>query len=281
MQCYLCNSKKHQKREGSVRDNENLKILECLSCGLVYLDSQNHIEVGHYENSGMFGPSKPDIEFMLKQTSVDDARRFKSLSELIVNKCVLDYGCGNAGFLNLADTLARNAEGVDLEARVRSHWAGKLTIHEKLSDINSEKFDLITSFHVIEHLKDPRETLMEFKNYIKSGGRIVIEVPSSNDALLTLYGCKPFQHFTYWSQHLYLFNAASLNLLAKQAGLKVVAIQNFQRYPLSNHLFWLSKGKPGGHKSWDFLNSDGLSESYGKTLASLGLCDTLIAHLEI
>lgn len=281
MQCYLCNSSRHQQREGSVRDNKNLKILECLNCGLVYLDSHDHIEAGHYENSGMFGSSKPDIDLMLKQTVVDDERRFRSLSEFIVNKSVLDYGCGNAGFLNLACTIANKAEGVELEARVREYWAGKLTIHEKLSDINSDKFDLITSFHVVEHLKDPRETLIEFKNHIKPDGRIVIEVPSSNDALLTLYGCKSFQEFTYWSQHLYLFNMTNLDLLAKQAGLKVVAIQNYQRYPLSNHLFWLSKGKPGGHKNWNFLNSDDLSESYGKTLASLGLCDTLIAHLEI
>jgi 2-polyprenyl-3-methyl-5-hydroxy-6-metoxy-1,4-benzoquinol methylase len=280
MQCYLCSHTIFCERKGSVRDNESLKILECLGCGLVFLNSQEHIKVGHYENSEMFGSDKPSIELILKQTSLDDGRRFKFLSEFITNKSILDYGCGNAGFLNLAKTLAHSAEGVDLEARVRAYWADKLVIHEKLSDIEFEKFDLITSFHVLEHLKDPRKTLIEFKKYIKKNGRIVIEVPSSNDALLTLYGCEAFQEFTYWSQHLYLFSASNLEALARQAGLKVIAIQYIQRYPLSNHLFWLSKGRPGGHKTWNFLNSDNLSDSYENVLASLGLCDTLIAHLE-
>lgn len=280
MQCYLCGHKTFTEREGSVRDNESLKILECIGCGLVFLNSQSHIKDGHYENSEMFGSDKPSIEVILKQTSSDDARRFKYLSEYLKNKRILDYGCGSAGFLKLAKNLANSVEGVDLETRVRAHWAGKLIIHEKLSDIESEKFDLITSFHVLEHLKDPRKTLVQLKKYIEKNGRIVIEVPNSNDALLTLYGCEAFQKFTYWSQHLYLFNASNLEVLARQAGLKVVAIQNIQRYPLSNHLFWLSKGRPGGHKSWNFLNSDNLTSCYENALASLGLCDTLVAHLE-
>ncbi|MBK1992441.1 methyltransferase, partial [Campylobacter sp. 2018MI35] len=41
MKCYLCNSKKNFQREGKVRDNQNIKILECCDCGLVFLDSQN------------------------------------------------------------------------------------------------------------------------------------------------------------------------------------------------------------------------------------------------
>jgi hypothetical protein len=105
-------------------------------------------------------------------------------------------------------------------------------------------------------------------------------VPSSDDALLTLYECQAFQNFTYWSQHLFLFNAATLNTLAYQAGLRVTAIKHFQRYPLSNHLYWLSKAKSGGHQYWAFLDSPELATAYANTLASIGKTDTLIAYLE-
>ena len=142
-------------------------------------------------------------------------------------------------------------------------------------------FDLITAFHVVEHLSDPRSILCEFKKYLAPNGQIVIEVPSSSDALLTLYESEPFQHFTYWSQHLYLFNAKTLETLVQQSGLKVISIQQYQRYPLSNHLYWLSKGKPGGHKFWSFLDSPLLQQAYADTLARIGQCDTLIAHLEL
>lgn len=55
-------------------------------------------------------------------------------------------------------------------------------------------------------------------------------------------------------------------------------IKHIQRYPLSNHLYWLSQGKPGGHVKWgEFLDSKTLSNAYEAQLASLGATDTLIA----
>ena len=141
-------------------------------------------------------------------------------------------------------------------------------------------FDLITAFHVLEHLPDPREMLRNLSNLLGEGGRMIIEVPSSEDVLLSLYDCAAFQDFTYWSQHLFLFNAQTLETLARQAGMRVVAIQQYQRYPLSNHLHWLSQGKPGGHQRWGFLDTPELTTAYGNALAAIGKTDTLIAHLE-
>lgn len=40
MKCYLCGGEKSHKREGKVRDNPNIAILECDECGLVFLDTQ-------------------------------------------------------------------------------------------------------------------------------------------------------------------------------------------------------------------------------------------------
>ena len=142
-------------------------------------------------------------------------------------------------------------------------------------------YDLITAFHVVEHLSDPIAVLKTLAAKLSKNGRMIVEVPSSEDALLTLYDSSAFQHFTYWSQHLFLFNAETLRRLAKQAGLRIVSIQQYQRYPLSNHLHWLSQGKPGGHKKWAFLDSPELKTAYANALASVAKCDTLIAHLEL
>lgn len=55
-------------------------------------------------------------------------------------------------------------------------------------------------------------------------------------------------------------------------------IKHIQRYPLSNHLYWLSKGKPAGHVKWgNFLDSEELSKAYENQLASLQATDTIIA----
>ncbi len=133
---------------------------------------------------------------------------------------------------------------------------------------------------MIEHLADPISTLKELSKHLKSGsGKLLIEVPSSQDALLNLYNCSPFQKFTYWSCHLFLYDEYTLSKLAKKAGLKIEMIQQIQRYPISNHLYWLSKGKPGGHKRWFFLDTLELQMAYSNALASIGACDTIRAIL--
>jgi 2-polyprenyl-3-methyl-5-hydroxy-6-metoxy-1,4-benzoquinol methylase len=279
MACYLCGSEHFFNRKGTVRDNPALGIRECSACGLVALSAVDHIGSGHYEGSGMHGDAPPPVESWLRATEQDDQRRFEMLKVSLADKRVLDFGCGAGGFLSKARASARDVCGIEPERRIQEYWDGKIPLHSSLDAVAGE-FDLITAFHVIEHLVDPRTMLRDLAGRLASGGRLVVEVPNSDDALLTLYQCEPFQRFTYWSQHLFLFNASTLRTLALQAGLRVVAIEQYQRYPLSNHLHWLSHGLPGGHQKWSFLDSPALDQDYAAALAALGKCDTLIAYLE-
>lgn len=279
MTCYLCHHPDFRLRQGAVRDNPSLQILECTNCGLVTLSSLQHIQSGHYENSGMHGNVLPSMEVWLRETEQDDRRRFEMLKAAMVNRKILDFGCGAAGFLRKAQPLASEAAGVEPERRVHEYWGDAIALHSNLENAGHD-YDLITAFHVIEHLADPCAMLKNLAEHLKDRGRLIIEVPSSEDALLTLYESDAFQRFTYWSQHLFLFNAETLRLLAVKAGMRVVSIQQFQRYPLSNHLNWLSRNLPGGHQHWSFLDTPALTEAYAASLASVGKCDTLIAYLE-
>ncbi len=279
MNCYLCQSSHFTARKGEVRDVPGMQIVECDNCGLVTLSATDHIAPGFYENSGMHGAEPAPMEEWLKETEWDDQRRFEMVKAMLPNKRLLDFGCGAAGFLRQAKSLAAEVAGIELEARVRDYWAGQIHIVPSVESVGGG-YDLVTAFHVIEHLPDPRSMLAGLARQLKPNGRMIVEVPSAEDALLSLYDCDAFQRFTYWSQHLYLFNASTLEMLARQAGLQVVAVQHYQRYPLSNHLHWLSQGKPGGHQRWAFLDTPELASAYASTLAALGKTDTLIAHLE-
>ena len=236
-----------------------------------------------YQEGGMHGGAESPISVdrWLQETAYDDSRRFESFREQIVNKNLLDFGCGAGGFLLRAREIAESVAGVELEKRLAPHFeTNALSVCADINHFPSErKFDVLTAFHVVEYLPDPRHILEKFKKHLASTGKIVIEVPSANDALLTLYKSDPLSRFTYWSYHLYLFNAHTLSLLAKQAGLRVTYIKHIQRYPLSNHLYWLSRGKPGGHDHWTFLDSPVLDAAYENTLARIGKTDTLIACL--
>ena len=280
MPCYLCGSSNASKRSGKVRDQDDIDILECDECGLVYLSKQDHLDAEHYENSGMHNGEAPDIENWLRETQVDDQRRFQFLKDKITNKSVLDFGCGVGGFLGLAKHTATRVDGIELEKALQSSFKQRgLHVFSQLDEaIQSERrWDVVTAFHVVEHLPDPVSTIKELATLLSGGGEIIIEVPSSDDALLTLYENKGFQEFTYWSQHLYLFNASTMRSLIDKAGLRLNWVKHVQRYPLANHLYWLSKEKPGGHKQWAFMNDPQLNHFYEQQLAALGLTDTIIA----
>ncbi|MSW74995.1 MAG: methyltransferase domain-containing protein [Actinobacteria bacterium] len=284
MACYLCGSEQSTRRKGQVRDNPNSQIHECAACDLVYLSAcEPENLTTFYQEGGMHGgaESAVPIDHWLRETARDDSRRFESFREQIVNKRVLDFGCGAGGFLLRAREVAESVAGVELEKRLTPHFkTNALSVFADIDHFPLErKFDVITAFHVIEHLPDPRNMLEKLKEHLGPNGKIIVEVPSSDDALLTLYENDPFSRFTYWSCHLFLFNAHTLSLLAKQAGLRVSYIKHVQRYPISNHLYWLSRGNPGGHDHWAFLDSPEMDAAYANTLARIGKTDTLIACL--
>jgi 2-polyprenyl-3-methyl-5-hydroxy-6-metoxy-1,4-benzoquinol methylase len=276
--CYLCNCKDFRIRPGKVRDNPDLKIYECNSCGLVFLSSFMHIDEKFYESANMHKDADDmDLESWIKNTARDDERRYNLLFPIIKNKKVLDFGCGNGSFLKLARNTALDAVGVEVELRLKTYFEeSKLSVYNNVELVKGD-FDVITLFHVLEHIPDPINLLKRLSKKLKKDGCIIIEVPNANDALLSLYESEPFSFFTYWSPHLYLFSNATLKVISERAGLEENYIKQIQRYPLSNHLYWLAKGKPGGHEKWNFLDSPELNAAYEKQLSAVGCCDTIFA----
>ena len=214
--CYICGDTEYNKRTGSVRDKPELEVFECVSCGLVFLSSFDHIRNGFYENSQMHdGEEKPDVQIWLRETAWDDERRFQYLKPILPNRLLLDFGCGAGGFLLKARELTATAHGVEPETRLASHYESRdLTVFQNLSDssigIRGGQYDIITMFHVLEHIPDPKSILDELSGMLADNGQIIVEVPNADDALLTLYNNSPFSHFTYWSCHLFLYTAKTL-----------------------------------------------------------------------
>jgi len=281
MCCYLCNSNKYSKRLGSVRDNPSVKVLECNDCGLVFLSSFSHVYDGFYEESGMHDGNL-NIDQWLMDTKADDTRRYKFIKNKICGKSILDFGCGIGGFIEMSKKSAHYASGIELDQKLQPSFNSRgLKVFTDMQSAKKDgrKYDVITAFHVIEHLHDPRKILKDLSTMLSHTGEIIVEVPNANDVLLTLYECEAFQRFGYWSKHLYLFNAKTLENLVKQSGLKLNWIKHIQRYQLSNHLYWLSKGEKNGHQKWSFLNSKEVDVSYENLLAQIEGTDTIIASV--
>jgi SAM-dependent methyltransferase len=156
------------------------------------------------------------------------------------------------------------------------------TVFPYIADVpckeDDDNFDLVTSFHVVEHLLDPVGVLRAAYNRMAVGGTCVIEVPHARDFLLDFLDLEPFKNFTLWSEHLVLHTRQSLKAILLDAGFVDVVVKGVQRYPVANHLHWLRHGKPGGHVKWSHLCEETLDAAYESMLNKLDATDTIVAY---
>ena len=180
MECYLCGSKKNIKRKGHPRDKKLISILECSQCGLVFLDNFDHIDENFYQESKMHNEEfqSNSIKEWLEETEIDDIRRIEQHKSKFKNKKILDFGCGAGGFLKRAKSFANKVKGIELDKKVKKYWEGTIEIDSTLEEtINSKDlFDIITLFHVLEHIKDPITLLKNISKSIDRKGEIIIEL---------------------------------------------------------------------------------------------------------
>ena len=265
-------------RPGYVRDATSVGVKECQKCSLV-IHSQPLNHVVNYETgsmrdwSGGYGDKNG-------KPSNDISRRFDAVVDLST-KCsihrILDVGCGE-GLMIKKFAKSFHAEGIEPEKRARDFCTSAgIRVHSDLGNLekSSEVYDLITLFHVIEHVYQPSDLLMRLKALLRPNGILLIETPNSMDALLTVYKSVPFQKFTYWSHHPMLYSSSALSSLVMRCGYDVIENNGIQRYGLENHLYWLSQGLPGGHEHWHHLFDKKINEEYARNLVSKGVSDTL------
>tara|TARA_R110000772_G_scaffold17946_1_gene49814 strand:- start:55441 stop:56319 length:879 start_codon:yes stop_codon:yes gene_type:complete len=266
-----------------VRDRNDVGVKICKDSGIIYLSTTSHIDEKYYDKKSISEcwNNSDDWKDSLAVTKDDDDRRFSKFEELFKNKICMDYGCGNGGLLKKIKTISKEVIGIEIQSDiVRELNTYGYNVEKNINATPNNKFDTVSMFHVLEHLINPIETLSDIKNKLKSGGKIIIEVPHANDFLISQAKSKSFMDFTFWSEHLILHTKKSLTEFLKRAGYKNINIVGQQRYPLSNHLYWLSHGKPNGHNIFDGFNDDELISKYEDVLKKLNLTDTIIAIAE-
>lgn len=282
--CSLCGNRDMILFHKGVRDKDNINVLKCEKCGLLQLSQFPEETLKFYEDEQMhidqYNAVSDTVEneswdSWVQETKKDDDRRFASLKDLCYQKDVLDFGCGNGGFLNNMKSFASSISGVELDksAREKLNLDG-ITVVDDIDKFDKQ-YDIITMFQVIEHLENPQLWLTKIHRKLREGGYLIIETPNANDALIQLYHSQAFRGFTFWSVHLMLYNSYNLEMLVNNLGFETINNGQIQRYPLSNHLFWLSNQKPGGHEKWDIFNGKVLNQEYEKALRIIDSCDTL------
>ena len=138
---------------------------------------------------------------------------------------LLDYGCGTGEFLQEASRQGWRTTGIEPSSKARDQAQGKLPnqIVANLGELSNDKtYDVITLFHVLEHVHQLRTSLEKIINHLKSTGYIIIAVPNPYSHDATYYG--PTWAGYDVPRHLYHFSKKSMLLFEKEFGLELVAI---------------------------------------------------------
>ncbi|MEB3332988.1 MAG: class I SAM-dependent methyltransferase [Synechococcaceae cyanobacterium] len=278
----LCSEASRELFHHGTRDNKNLDVYRDKVSGVIYI-RDFYVGDGEYV-SGEYRSHKARREgkraALRNLERVEDCRRrVESLKEFHCARDIADFGCGHGDFLAAIRESCRSGVGIELQQDlVDALHRQSIPCVRDLAFLDDASLDTVFMFHSFEHLPDPLLILRQVKKKLRPGGNLVIEVPHAGDFLLAVMKEESFVRFTLWSQHLILHTQHSLRVFLEHAGFGNVLVKGIQRYPLANHLQWLSEHRPGGHLSpLAFLQTPALNDAYGQALAAAGATDTLLA----
>ena len=155
-------------------------------------------------------------------------------TEVNSGKKLLDVGCGVGAFVEKANEKGFDAVGIEPNEKARNlAKENHLEVYSKLDELKEKKFDVITLWHVLEHLHQPSKFLKEVNNSLTENGKLFIAVPNFKS-----YDAKHYKEF--WAafdvpRHLYHFSKESISILADQNHFEVI-----KTYPLKFDSYYVS-----------------------------------------
>jgi SAM-dependent methyltransferase len=192
-------------------------VYRCDSCGLVGLPAVETDE-RYYQQfypQGYHTPTAPGFagqlwglfaSFLLRR-KVDAFKPYVSLP------CkLLDVGCGNGSFLKVLDVHQFDAHGLEpVQEAVEDAKKAGLQVSQgniQSAALAPEQFDVITLWHVFEHIRDPGVALQRIHALLRPGGIVVMALPNTHSLACRL-GNQYWFHLDS-PRHLWLYNKANI-----------------------------------------------------------------------
>ncbi len=204
----------------------------CESCGLQFQEpmpdralAATFYGQGYWretENGGFFARlQRIYVDGMLWLDLMGWIRRLR----LAKGSRVLDVGCSRGDWLARMALAGYEVKGVEGDARAAEYAKAHYALDIDVCDVEdwqpaTGQRDLITAFHVTEHLSDPRAFLRKCHQSLRQDGRLLLRVPNVASWQALWFGSK-------WKgleppRHLYQFTPRALTLLLEQTGFTVV-----------------------------------------------------------
>jgi 2-polyprenyl-3-methyl-5-hydroxy-6-metoxy-1,4-benzoquinol methylase len=224
--CNLCGSAQKVLICSTDRRWKPLNTVACAECGLMRTDPMpTDEELGAYYASGyrkdyQFAGSKPPRAHIASSMRIAEARIAELERWMKPGARVLDFGCGSGEFAYLAQEAGCEVTAFDpgsdyLDFAKQEYGVEAFSSRWEDADLEAGSFDVITCFHVVEHLRQPVEAMAQMAQWLDDEGVVHIAVPDMRP------NHKPsFDRFHF--AHVHGFISETLEAAALQAGLAPV-----------------------------------------------------------
>jgi len=235
-----------------------------------------------YNESGYYSREEPKLIKIIEiVTTLFYKWRYRIISKNFIknkNGTILDVGCGGGRFLVEARNHGWKTFGI--EPTKRSVEIAKKysldVIDDKLSEslFTKDMFDVISLWHVFEHIPNPDNVLSILRKWLKNDGLLVIAVPNI-ESLQARLGKDLWFHLDP-PRHLYHFSPKTLRLILKKNGYETRSISHFST-ELNHFGFiqtFLNKIGVSPNIIWNYLknNKKGLPQRNLSLLINLLAC---------
>ncbi|MBZ5855729.1 class I SAM-dependent methyltransferase [Flavihumibacter profundi] len=234
--------------------NEKFSIWECQGCHLRFTqDVPDAASIGPYYQSekyishtdtrkGMIN----NLYHLVRQFTLKQKRKLLVVSTGKQNGTVLDIGAGTGAFLAEMKNSGWSVRGLEPDpgARKVAHDRYQLLFEDpsRLFDLAEGSFDVITMWHVLEHVHQLHEYIAHIKKILAPGGLLVLALPNYTSADAVYYGAS-------WAaydvpRHLYHFSPESVRKLLGAHGLSIKSMKPMWFDPF--YISMLSEGYKNG-----------------------------------
>lgn len=218
--CRLCNSsfmKNWASRDA--KTGETLNMALCGGCGLVQqvdlpTDEELRIYYSHNYREDYKSTHQPKPKYVYRAgRAAKDRLRFIERAGVHPNgQKLLDVGAGGGEFCYLASKAGFAAEGIEPHIGYSKFARDQYNVEIQtcgIAELKEKQADVITMFHVFEHLANPNDVIKKIWSVLSENGYLVIEVPNIHQA-----DASP--HNIYFKAHLFYYSRYSLMCAASQ-----------------------------------------------------------------
>ncbi|PIF05818.1 MAG: methyltransferase [Draconibacterium sp.] len=210
---------------------EKFNIKSCDNCGLkITEDAEDESTIGKYYQSEKYishsNTSKGLVNAIYQAVRTYMLGRKRRLVEKITGLAtgnILDIGAGIGFFLNEMAQHGWHVSGTEKSEAARNFASENFTLSispvETLFEMKSGHFDVITLWHVLEHVQQLNVNFEKIKELLKPDGKLLIAVPNN-----TSYDAQHYKE--YWAawdvpRHLWHFGPAQMKLLGEKHKMKL------------------------------------------------------------